>query len=117
MSLETVKAYFTSLDALDRVIELTESSATVELAAAALGCQPAHIAKTMSFEIDSKTILVVCAGDARIDNRKFRAEFASKAKMVPALRVEEVVGHAPGGVCPFAVKEGVKTYLDISLKR
>lgn len=117
MSLETVKAFFSSNNALDRVIELTESSATVELAATALGCLPAHIAKTMSFEIGDETVLVVCAGDARIDNRKFRAEFASKAKMVPADRVEKSVGHAVGGVCPFAVREGVKTYLDISLKR
>ncbi|MBN2861085.1 MAG: YbaK/EbsC family protein [Sphaerochaetaceae bacterium] len=117
MSLDTVKSYFSSLNALDKVIELSESSATVELAAAALGCLPAHIAKTMSFDAGGDTLLVVCAGDARIDNRKFKTEFGVKAKMVSPAEVEERTGHAPGGVCPFAVKEGVKTYLDISLKR
>jgi len=117
MSLETVKAFFSSNNALDRVIELTESSATVDLAAAALGCLPAHIAKTMSFEVNGETILVVCAGDARVDNRKFKTEFGAKAKMVSPAEVEERTGHAPGGVCPFAVAQGVRTFLDASLKR
>ena len=117
MSLETVKAFFSSNNALDRVIELTESSATVDLAAAALGCLPAHIAKTMSFEVNGETILVVCAGDTRVDNRKFKTEFGAKAKMVSPAEVEERTGHAPGGVCPFAVAQGVRTFLDASLKR
>ncbi len=117
MSLDTVKSYFSSLNALDKVIELTESSATVELAAAALGCLPAHIAKTMSFDLSGGTILVVCAGDGKVDNRKFKETFAQKARMVSFEEVERKTGHAPGGVCPFAVREGVRVYLDDSLKR
>ncbi len=117
MSLDTVKRYFSSLDALDKVIELTESSATVELAAAALSCLPAHIAKTMSFDANGKTVLVVCAGDAKVDNRKFKKAFETKARMIQFNEVEQRVGHAPGGVCPFAVNEGVEIFLDSSLRR
>ncbi len=117
MSLDTVKAYFSSLNALDKVIELTESSATVELAAAALGCLPAHIAKTISFDLNGDTILVVCAGDGKVDNRKFKEAFEAKARMISFAQVEERTGHAPGGVCPFALNEGVKVFLDESLKR
>ena len=93
------------------------SSATVELAAAALSCEPARIAKTLSFKVEDHAVLVVAAGDARIDNKKYKAQFAAKAKMLSPDEVQTMVGHAVGGVCPFAVKEDVKVYLDVSLKR
>ena len=100
-----------------KIIELKDSSATVEQAANALGCKPEHIAKTMSFKTKEGPILIVCAGDAKIDNKKYKSVFGQKAKMIPANEVEELIGHLPGGVCPFAIKENVKVYLDISLKR
>lgn len=117
MPIEQVKAYFHAAGAGDRILEFTESSATVELAAKAVGCPPEHIAKTLSFLVSEQPVLIVVAGDARIDNQKYRAEFQTKAKMIPAECVEELVGHAPGGVCPFAVREAVAVCLDISLKR
>ena len=101
----------------ERILEFDVSSATVELAARAVGCEPERIAKTMSFLVNEEVILIVTAGDVKIDNKKYKQYFHAKAKMIPFEEVEEYIGHAPGGVCPFAVKEGVRTYLDESLKR
>ena len=117
MSFENVKKYFKEIEMDSKIIELKDSSATVEQAANALGCKPEHIAKTMSFKTKEGPILIVCAGDAKIDNKKYKSVFGQKAKMIPANEVEELIGHLPGGVCPFAIKENVKVYLDISLKR
>lgn len=117
MAIEKVKAYFESRGMEDRVLEFPVSSATVELAAQAVGCEPARIAKTLSFMVDGDPILVVAAGDARIDNPKFKAQFHSKAKMLSADDTEALIGHAVGGVCPFAVNDGVRVYLDESLRR
>lgn len=117
MSFENVKKYFEEIEMDSKIIELKDSSATVEQAANALGCKPEHIAKTMSFKIKEGSILIVCAGDAKIDNKKYKSVFGQKAKMIPANEVEELIGHLPGGVCPFAIKENVKVYLDVSLKR
>ncbi|OUP73812.1 EbsC protein [Erysipelatoclostridium sp. An173] len=117
MSFENVKKYFEEIEMDSKIIELKDSSATVEQAANALGCKPEHIAKTMSFKTKEGPILIVCAGDAKIDNKKYKSVFGKKAKMIPANEVEELIGHLPGGVCPFAIKENVKVYLDVSLKR
>ena len=117
MSIEKVKAYFASKGMLDRVMELEVSSATVDLAAQALGVDGSRIAKTLSFSVDGKPVLVVAAGDARIDNAKFKAFFHTKAKMLSHEEAAELIGHAVGGVCPFAVNAGVAVYLDESLKR
>ena len=117
MAIERVKAYFKEFGMEERVQELTESSATVELAAQALGCAPARIAKTLSFMVDGHPILIVAAGDTKIDNAKYKAQFSTKAKMLSAEEAETMVGHAVGGVCPFAVNDGVVVYLDESLKR
>lgn len=117
MSIERVKAYFASVGLADRVREFDVSSATVELAALALGCEGKRIAKTLSFMGPAGPLLVVAAGDARIDNAKFKAQFGLKAKMLTPEQAVELVGHAVGGVCPFAVNEGVKVWLDESLKR
>ena len=117
MSFDKVKQYFESEGAGDKVLWLEQSSATVELAAAAIGCEPAHIAKTLSFLTDEAPILIVTAGDVKVDNKKFKELFHTKAKMIPGDQVEELIGHAPGGVCPFALPEGVPVYLDESLKR
>lgn len=117
MALEKVIAYFDKEGLKDRVKVFEQSSATVELAALAVGCEPAHIAKTMSFLLGEKAILIVTAGDARIENKKYKALFHQKAKMIPWDDVENYIGHAPGGVCPFEIKDDVDTYLDISLKR
>lgn len=117
MSIERVKAYFASLGLADRVREFDVSSATVELAALALGCEGKRIAKTLSFMGPAGPLLVVAAGDARIDNAKFKAQFGLKAKMLTPEQAVELVGHAVGGVCPFAVNEGVEVWLDESLKR
>lgn len=117
MSFENVKHYFTDAGLEERVIALDKSSATVEEAAEAIGCQPKQIAKTMSFFINEQPILIVTAGDAKVDNKKYKATFHQKAKMIPGEQVERHIGHAPGGVCPFAVNPGVTVYLDISLKR
>ena len=117
MSIEKVRAYFASKNMEDRVMEFSVSSATVELAAQALGCQGCRIAKTLSFMVDEKAILIVTAGDGRIDNPKFKATFHTKAKMLSHDQAAELIGHAVGGVCPFAVNEGVAVYLDESLKR
>ena len=117
MAIEKVKEYFKSVGLEDKVLEFEVSSATVALAAEALGCAPERIAKTLSFKVDDKAILIVAAGDAKIDNPKFKAEFQTKAKMLTPDEVLELVGHAVGGVCPFAVNDGIKVYLDESLKR
>ena len=117
MSKEAVKEYFKKYGIENRIQELEESSATVELAAKALGCEPKHIAKTLSFKVEDKPNLIVVAGDAKIDNAKYKAKFNTKAKMLNIEEVEELIGHKVGGVCPFAIKENVKVYLDISLKR
>lgn len=117
MAIERVKEYFKQYGMENRIIELKESSATVELAAQALGCEPARIAKSLSFMVDGKAILVISAGDVKVDNAKYKAEFGAKAKMLTAEEVETMVGHAVGGVCPFGINEGVTVYLDESLKR
>ncbi len=117
MSVTKVKEYLKKYGREADVIELQESSATVELAAQALGCEPKRIAKTLSFEADGRIILIVTAGDAKIDNPHYKEKFSCKARMLPADEVEERIGHAVGGVCPFAVKEQVEVYLDVSLKR
>ncbi len=101
----------------ERVLEFPVSSATVELAAQALHCEPCRIAKTLSFMVDGHAVLVVAAGDAKIDNAKYKAQFGTKAKMLSPMEAETLVGHAIGGVCPFAVNEGVEVYLDRSLQR
>lgn len=117
MAIEKVKAYLKKYGMEEKIQEFDVSSATVELAAAALGCEPQRIAKTLSFSIDGKAVLIVATGDAKIDNPKYKAKFGKKAKMLSPDEVEALVGHAVGGVCPFAVKEGVDVYLDVSLKR
>lgn len=117
MSIDTVRAYFKQYGLEDRVMQFEESSATVELAAQAVGCEPARIAKTMSFFISEKPILIVTAGDTKIDNKKYKNHFHEKAKMIPWDQVEDNIGHAPGGVCPFALEKPLEVYLDISLKR
>lgn len=117
MSVEKVRDYFSSLGIADRIREFDVSSATVALAAEALHCESARIAKTLSFTVNGEPILIVAAGDARIDNAKYKARFAAKAKMLSHEEVAEQIGHAVGGVCPFAVNDGVTVYLDESLKR
>jgi prolyl-tRNA editing enzyme YbaK/EbsC (Cys-tRNA(Pro) deacylase) len=100
-----------------RVREFEVSSATVELAAAALGCDGCRIAKSLSFMVDGKAVLIVAAGDAKVDNGRYKAQFGTKAKMLTPDEAVELLGHAVGGVCPFALNEGVTVYLDESLKR
>lgn len=117
MSLEKVKQYFDTLGLGQRVMVLAQSSATVEEAAVAVGCEPERIAKTMSFLVGEEAILIVTAGDAKVDNKKYKENFHHKAKMIPGESVEQYIGHAPGGVCPFAIPPGTKVYLDVSLKR
>lgn len=117
MSIEKVKAYFNQYGMADRIQEFDVSSATVELAAQALHCEPCRIAKTLSFIIDTRPILIVAAGDAKIDNKKYKARFQTKAKMLTAEETTERIGHAVGGVCPFALPPEVTVYLDESLKR
>ncbi|MBE6733511.1 MAG: YbaK/EbsC family protein [Ruminococcaceae bacterium] len=117
MSLEKVKSFFEKHGIADRIIEFSVSSATVALAAEAIGCEPMRIAKTLAFNVDGECVLIVASGDAKVDNGKFKAFFKTKAKMYPFLEVAEICGHAAGGVCPFAVNEGVKIYLDQTLKR
>lgn len=117
MSIERVKKYFREYGMENRIQEFDVSSATVELAAAALNCEPCRIAKTLSFMVDGSPILIVMAGDAKIDNPKYKAQFAAKAKMLAPEEAETLIGHAVGGVCPFGINGGVKVYLDSSLKR
>jgi len=117
MSIERARAHLKKHGLEDRIKEFEVSSATVALAAQALGCEPERIAKTLSFESGEGAILILAAGDARIDNPKFKARFGMKARMLGADKVEPLIGHAIGGVCPFGVNEGVPVYLDESLRR
>lgn len=117
MAIEKVREYLEQEGILNKLHVFEESSATVELAAQAVGCEPARIAKTMSFLLGEEAILIVTAGDVKVDNKKFKECFHQKAKMIPWDQVEEYIGHAPGGVCPFMIKEGVAVYLDESLRR
>ncbi len=121
MAIEVVREYLKRWNADHRIVEFPVSSATVELAAAAVGCEPARIAKTLSFllpdENGGHAVLVVAAGDAKVDNSKYKQLFHTKAKMLQGDQVSELIGHAIGGVCPFGVKDGVEIYLDESLKR
>ena len=117
MSIERVRASFRALGIEDRIRELEHSSATVALAAEALGTDPCRIAKTLSFLVNGAPILIVAAGDAKIDNARYKARFGTKAKMLTPEEAETLVGHAVGGVCPFALNDGVTVYLDESLRR
>ena len=117
MSLERAKAYLAEKGYADHIIELEDSSATVQLAAQALGVEPGMIAKTMSFLIGEEAILILTEGTAKVDNRKYKDTFHMKAKMISFEEVENWIGHAPGGVCPFGIKEGIKVYLDESLRK
>ena len=117
MAIERVKEYFKQYGIEDKIQEFEVSSATVELASQALGCEPARIAKTLSFWVDGKCILIVMAGDVKVDNQKYKAQFSTKAKMLSYDEAESVIGHAVGGVCPFAINDGICVYLDESLKR
>lgn len=117
MSIERVRAYFREYGIEEKIKELDVSSATVDLAAAALHCKPQRIAKTLSFMAEGRAIVIVTAGDVKINNSKYKARFGTKAKMLSPEEVENMAGHAVGGVCPFAVKEDVTVYLDVSLRR
>lgn len=117
MSIEKVRNYFKEKGYEDRILEFDVSSATVELAAQALGCEGCRIAKTLSFHVNDSVVLIVAAGDVKIDNPKYKAQFGTKAKMLTYDEAESLIGHAVGGVCPFAVNDGVEVYLDESLKR
>ncbi|CAK7021549.1 MAG: hypothetical protein PEGG_00884 [Paraeggerthella hongkongensis] len=117
MAIDKVRTFLEERGMEDRVLEFETSSATVDLAAAAVGCEAARIAKTLSFRVGDRVVLVVAAGDARIDNPKFKAQFGAKPKMLKAEEAEPLIGHAVGGVCPFAVNEGVEVCLDESLRR
>ncbi|MDY5775555.1 MAG: YbaK/EbsC family protein [Lachnospiraceae bacterium] len=117
MSIERVRAYFKEQGIEDKIQEFEVSSATVELAAQALGCEPERIAKSITFQAGDRIIMIVTAGDQKIDNPKYKAQFGTKAKMLAREEAEDLIGHAVGGVCPFAVNEGVEIYLDESLKR
>ena len=117
MSIEKVRAYFKPLGIEDRIREFDVSSATVELAAVAVGVEGARIAKSLSFKVEDKPIIIVVAGDAKVDNSRYKAQFHTKAKMLTHEEAHELIGHDVGGVCPFALPEDVKVYLDVSLKR
>lgn len=117
MAIDKVKKYFQQWGIDGRIQEFDVSSATVALAAEALRCEECRIAKTLSFHVDDQVVLIVTAGDARVDNKKYKACFGKKAKMLAFDEAEPLIGHAVGGVCPFAVNEGVRVYLDESLKR
>ena len=117
MSVEKVYDYFKKFNMENRILQFDKSSATVELAAKAVGCEPAKIAKSLTFEVDNMPIMIVTAGDAKIDNSKFKAFFQTKAKMLSAKEVESLIGHSVGGVCPFAINDNVQVFLDVSLKR
>ena len=117
MSIEKVRAYFSEFGMENRILEFPVSSATVELAAQALGCEGKRIVKTLSFNVNGTPILIATAGDAKVDNAKYKARFGVKAKMLSHDDAATMIGHAVGGVCPFAVNEGVQVYLDVSIKR
>ena len=117
MSIQKVRAYMEPLGIADRIREFDVSSATVELAAVAVGVEGARIAKSLSFKVNEEPIIIVAAGDAKVDNAKYKAQFHTKAKMLTHEEAHTLIGHDVGGVCPFALPENVKTYLDVSLKR
>ncbi len=117
MAIEKVRKYFSQYELADRILEFDVSSETVELAAKAIACEPKQIAKSMSFLLDDKAIIVVTSGDARISNPKFKEHFKAKAKMISPDQVESLIGHDIGGVCPFGINEDVDVYLDVSLQR
>lgn len=117
MSAEKAKAHLEKFGFADRIITFDQSSATVELAAKALGCEPAHIAKSLTFSVNGTPVMIVTAGDVKIDNAKYKARFGTKAKMLSPDEVLQLIGHPVGGVCPFGVNEGAEIYLDVSLKR
>ena len=117
MSIEKARKHLEAFGVADRIREFDVSSATVELAAAALGCEPCRIAKSLTFNVGGEPVMVVAAGDAKVDNHLYKEFFGTKAKMLSPDEVETLIGHAVGGVCPFGVNEGVKVYLDESLKR
>ena len=117
MAIEKVREYFKQFGIEDTILEFSVSSATVELAAEALHCEPQRIAKTLSFKVEEHCVLIVTAGDAKIDNQKYKAFFGTKAKMLTPEEALDMTGHAVGGVCPFGVKEDVRIYLDLSMKR
>ena len=117
MSIEKVRAYFSGLGIEDRIREFDVSSATVELAAQAVGVEGARIAKSLSFKVEDKPVIIVTAGDAKVDNGKYKAQFHTKAKMLTHEEAHTLIGHDVGGVCPFALPEDVKVYLDVSMKR
>ncbi len=117
MAIEKVRAYFASLGMADRILESDQSSATVALAAEAFGTEARRIAKSLSFLLGDRAILVVAAGDAKVSNQKYRAQFGAKAKMLTPQQAHDMIGHDVGGVCPFAINDGVDVYLDTSLRR
>lgn len=117
MSIERAREWLRTKGFEERVQEFECSSATVELAAQAVGCEPARIAKSLSFKVGEQPIIIITAGDRKIDNPKYKEKFAAKAKMLKPEEVVELIGHSVGGVCPFGIKEGVTVYLDESLKR
>lgn len=117
MAIDKVREFFENLGMSERILEFPVSSATVELAAEAVGCEPQRIAKTLSFSVNGEPVLIVTSGDCKIDNHKFKERFHQKASMLSYDDVEGLIGHGVGGVCPFAVNDGVKIYLDVSLKR
>lgn len=117
MSIEKVRAYFETCGIADRIQEFSVSSATVELAAQAVGVEGARIAKTLSFKLGDRVLVIVCAGDAKVDNRRYKDRFGGKATMLGHDEASTLVGHAVGGVCPFVVNDGVEIYLDESMKR
>ena len=117
MAIEKVRGYLKQFGAEDRILEFPESSATVELAAKAAGTEPCRIAKSLTFLVNDSAVMIVTAGDMKVDNQKFKQQFATKAKMLSPEQVDSMIGHSIGGVCPFGINEGVKVYLDSSLKR
>lgn len=117
MSVDKVRSFFQKYGLDKRIMEFGVSSATVEQAAQALSCRPERIAKTLSFNVNGRTILIVTAGDRKIDNAKYKTNFGAKAKMLTADEAEETIGHAVGGICPFGINPDIDVYLDISLKR
>jgi prolyl-tRNA editing enzyme YbaK/EbsC (Cys-tRNA(Pro) deacylase) len=117
VAIEKVRDYFKNFGLEDKIQEFNVSSATVELASKALNCEPCRIAKSLSFKIEDSAILIICAGDAKVDNSKYKAKFQIKAKMLTPDEVKVLIGHEIGGVCPFGVNSGVKIFLDESLKR
>lgn len=117
MAFDRAKQHIEACGFADRIMEFPVSSATVKEAALAVGATEGEIAKTLSFLVDEQPILILAAGDVKIDNSKYKAEFHAKARMLPFEAVEELIGHAVGGVCPFGIRENVKVYLDVSLKQ